>query len=202
MTVDNSETIIDDEVPPGMWDAEHDRWDLPRDLVEADWHARKLRWAHERLEEIKMVAAREVAAIETWAQRQSARYDERIVRHEDALRRWHDGRLAQDAKAKTVEFPSGVIIRSRSGRISIVVDDEQALARWADQHDPSLVSREVRIKVDRASVVAKYGAKAGKEAGKWPAFDPDTGEILPGVLLKRGEPAWSVEMPRTEMVDD
>ena len=196
MTVDDD--LIGDAVD-ARWDETEDRWQQPSDLVDADWHARRLVRFAAKIAEFRDVAARETAAIDAWLERQCGPAERAIARHEDALRRFHDARLARDPKSKTIDLPSEVVLRSRTGRVSVVVDDEIRLAGWLEDHDTGLMSWETKAKIDKAGVVARYGGKAiGREAGDFPAFDPDTGEILPGVMLRRGDMSWTVELPRVE----
>lgn len=163
------------------------------DLADADYCGRRYRQAQAASGDITALATRRKAEIDEWAQKARARYDDTAAFFAGRLEHFHrEQRLADPKHAKTVDLPCGVILRSQAGKLSVVVDDEQAAVAWAEQSAASAVVYPAP-KIDKTVAAALWGAKAKGETaeGTYPAVSAD-GEVVPGISIVRGATSYTL----------
>lgn len=81
------------------------------------------------------------------------------------------------------ELPDGTRLGSvtmTEGRVTAKVTDDRALTAWAEKKAPSEITTTVRD-----GYKTKLLDRAKKDGG---AFDPDTGEQIPGITVENGDP--------------
>lgn len=139
------------------------------------WRRRKIAQARELVDAMK-------ARLDDWFAAQERRYD--CSHHEQVLVAYHQARLADDPKAKTISFPSGTL-SSRAGQPRWVIDDE-AFLPWATTYATDLVR--VRHEPDRDAI------KRTLQVDERGVAVDGAGEIVPGVLVEPAEVSFKVKV--------
>lgn len=134
-----------------------------------------------------------LAADEEVVQAEKERLDEWLARRrvqrdttylEACLRQFHEARLAQDRKAKTLHLPSGTLV-ARKKPAAWDINDEQFIP-WAQTHRADLLR--IKVEVDRAAVKA---ALVVNDDGR--VLDMDTGEFLDSVTVTPGDVTFTIK---------
>ncbi len=150
----------EDELPEVLADLEQ----VERTLRAIGWRRRKIAQAEELARSVKDRADLHV-------ENERHRFDPSFL--EDRLRGYHQARLADDPKAKSISFPSGAL-KARKSPDRVEVDPVPFLA--VQPEGSSLVR--VKREPDKSAIAAHVKA---------------TGEVLAGVELVPGEVRFSIE---------
>lgn len=144
-------------------------------MAKADWCLRKLAKIETQDAEDTALAEAEIERIQTWLkERKEARQSDReyFTGH---LTRYHAQVMAEDAKAKSIKLPHGVL----KSRTTTVVDyDDKTVIAWAKQQGrPEFI----RIKEELAKTAVKDAVVKD-------------GESIPGVMVTTGVTTFHVEV--------
>lgn len=150
-----------------------DEADLPEhlgDLADVDRTIRAIAWRRRKLAQAQQVADAVIERTREHLDAERKRFDTSFL--EDRLRGYHEARLADDPRAKSLSFPAGTLkARTTPGRVE--VDAAVFLAAAPDE----LVR--VKREPDKTAIAAHVKA---------------TGEVLPGVEMVPGDVRFTVEV--------
>lgn len=163
-----------DEVP--QTDEERAAWSIDSTDA-ANWALRKLARARASIAEVERQAEVERARIDDWVAGERRRGERDVSFFEGALVAWHAERLGADPDARTIRLPAGTL-SARKAPDSWKAQDEAAFLAWAEANRPALV------RVKREPNIAD--AKRVLEARGPGVVDPQTGEIVPGLVVEVG----------------
>ena len=153
------------------------------DDSQATWAMRKAAAARTRLDEIKAIADAEIERIQAWAEHESREPMRDIDYFEGILTEYA---MAQRAEGrKTISTPYGSV-KSRMGSTKYIVDDPDAFFEWARQNRPDFI----RVKEEADLPTMKQFLPSDA------AVDPDSGEVIPGLLVEPGSPSYKVEVSK------
>lgn len=128
------------------------------------------------------VAQAEIDRIQDWMAKRRAAHDTSFV--EEALRQYHEARLARDSRAKTIHLPSGSLVaRKLPDRWEF---DDEAFLAWAEQRRTDLI----RTKVEVDKPAAK---KALRVLDDGQIIDGASGEFVPAVTVTPGDISYAVK---------
>lgn len=151
----------------------------------ASWAMRKLAQAKRALLDIEEQARREEARIEAWCD-EAEKAPTRDYQYFDALlREYHKRTLDGDSTLRTLVLPAGTL-RARKAPDSWQAADVAAFLKWAKAQRPALVRTKEEPNIAEAKRVL--------EARGPGVVDPQTGEIVPGLVVEAGQIAFSVEV--------
>lgn len=185
---------LDDATRPAGHTSTDDDWPGPTGLDDAAWCARRLAHLTRRIEHLHAYAAREHARIDAWLARATRPIEHDRAYYTHRLTAWHARLRHQDPTTPlTVRLP-GADLTSRKGRVTVHVDDQESLVGWAERSGQLDLLRFPPPEPDRREILRRYGAKLADEPGSYPAVDPDTGEVLPGVRLERAARTYTVRL--------
>ena len=162
----------------------------PANIDEADWQLRKLGRLNRRIAENEEFAARRIAEVKAWLERENGKLAATAAWYHQNLRNFHEQVLADDPARKTISLPGGVL-KARKHPDRWDVDAEVFLA-WAKENAPQLV----RVKEEPAKAELKKFATVSihhDDETTITAFDPTTGEEIPGVSIEPGGVAFVVD---------
>jgi len=133
-------------------------------------------WARSTLRPTRYpeLAEQQIAAIEAWRGAEHGRLGTQREHWEALLGQYHRQRLEEDEKAKTIRLPHGTLT-ARKLPDGIVIEDEDALLKWARTEAPDYV----RTRVDLNHSAIKSAVLK-------------SGEIIPGVSATVGEVRYAV----------
>lgn len=163
----------------------------------AEWAARKLRKASAESLDIGDQAERERRRIQDWAERERAKVDRDVEYFTALLIDWHRGNVALElaevgewakVRHKSRALAAGVTVAARQGVDSWSATDPDAFVAWAEgaeRHELIKVTKTPRL--FEAKKVLHY--LPGETSGP---VDPQTGEVVPGLEVTRGEVGYSV----------
>jgi len=155
-----------DEAMPGHWQI--------TDPGSADWALRKLGKVDAEAHQVSELAEQQIAAIEAWRGAEHGRLGTQREHWEALLGHYHRLRLEEDEKAKTIRLPHGTLT-ARKLPDGIVIEDEDALLKWAKTEAPDYVR--VREDLNHSAIKAAV---------------LKSGEILPGVSATVGDVRFTV----------
>lgn len=157
----------------------------------ADWALRKLAQIRRRRAEAQAQADRYIQPVMAWLQAEFAKCDRDEQFFLTLLQEYHERTLAADPKAKTIKRPFGTL-KLRAAQPAWERDDE-ALVRWLEERGKAdLIKREPRW----GELKARFAAQ--EVAGEVRLVDPETGEIVEGVVGRPQPPRFSVDLPGEE----
>lgn len=150
-----------------------DEADLPEhlgDLADVDRTLRAISWRRRKIAQAEQVANAVIERTREHLEAERLRFDPSYL--EERLRGYHEARLADDPKAKSLAFPAGTL-RARKAPDRVEVDEDVFLPVAPDDL--------VRVKrsPDKTAIAAHVKA---------------TGEVLPGVELVAGDVRYSIEV--------
>lgn len=160
-------------------------------LDKANWAVRRIAVATGRLAESEGFARRERERLELWLEGERQRAERSTAFLAGLLRRYHESRLAEDPKAKTIRLPAGELV-CRKASDAWDIDDAEFIA-WAEANRREDLLRRKDPEVDR-NAVKKALMPAIEPAPTDPVvvFD-ENGEVVPGVRVVGGEPTFKVK---------
>lgn len=165
------------DVDPDELIGDTDRTDLADRMVRRIARNRRLLAVHEE------VARGEIARIEEWLVTQRAALDTTFV--EEALRLYHEARLARDPKAKTIHLPSGSLVaRKLPDRWEF---DDDAFLAWAQDRRTDL------IRMRDPEVDKPAAKKALRVLDDGQIIDGTSGEFVPAVTVTPGDISFAVK---------
>lgn len=157
---------------------EHIQPDRIDDLL-ADRMVRHVARHRRQLAADQAAAAAEIERIGEWLEKRRAAHDTTYV--ESCLRQFHEARLAQDQRLRTIHLPAGTL---RARKLPDRWDFADGFVTWAQRHRPDLVR--TKVEVDRPA------AKKALDLGDVDRLvDPDTGELL--VRVEPGGVSFTVQ---------
>ncbi|MEY8001556.1 host-nuclease inhibitor Gam family protein [Clostridium sp. Mt-5] len=142
------------------------------DLNQANWCFRKIRALKEKINNTKVLADKERERINDWETSETKSAKDSIAYFESLLSDYYIRLKQKDPKAK-VSTPYGKISSRKSAKWNYNNEDE--LLSYLKENDAALVK--IKENIDKAELKKKY--KGG--------VDPETGELLPGVLISTEE---------------
>ncbi len=142
-------------------------------MDQANWAVRKIARIEVRREECRALAEQEIIKINTWFKKQEEDFDRERSFFEQLLRVYMEEQRQQDSKLKTMKLPSGKIgLRRQQPDFQ---RDNDKLLNWLKNNHPELIR--VKEEPDWAGVKA-----AAEVVGNYLA-DPETGEVIDGVIV-------------------
>jgi hypothetical protein len=153
----------------------------------AEWALRKLARLRAEMQEAEDQADEYRSQVDAWladrthGARRSAAYFENV------LRNWAIGNRTEECKS--FKLPSGTV-KTRAGSLTVEIDDEEKFCTWALEHGRHDL---LNVKPARAAIRHQLAPAEGAEPI---LVDPQTGEIIPGVVLVRGDVSATVETSR------
>lgn len=180
---------MSDAVEAVAWDSEArepgERFRIEND-EQAVWAMRKLAAARRRMDEITAISEAEIDRIKDWAEHEARTPMRDMDYFEAILREYAIGQRAEGRK--TISTPYGSV-KSRAGQPKWSVEDAEAFLSWARRNNRSDLIR-VREDADLAKM------KATLENTGPSAVDPETGEVVPGVVVSDAETSFTVEVAK------
>lgn len=178
---------LGDDAPIGYTATAQQHWEIDGDNT-AMWAIDKIHTATEERDRIRRNAQHQIEQIQAKALRDEAgstRTIEFMTGKLIAYRR----HLEQDnpKMPKTYRLANGDLT-VRAGRASVKVIDESAFVDWATDNRPSALTYKPKVSALKDMDRAEDGS----------LVDPDTGEIIPGVLEVTADPTYSVKPSVTE----
>jgi hypothetical protein len=165
-----------------------------RELDDADFLARKRRLLRTLRNQRERALEAEIQQLQAWFKESTARYDDEIARCEARITEFHRRQIARNEKEnKTIVLPSGVTLTSTAGRLSIEVDDADALVAWLEEHEAGDCIRYKPAEPDKKALVDRFGGKATTEPGDAPLVDEVTGEKIEGARVVRGDRSYDIK---------
>jgi phage host-nuclease inhibitor protein Gam len=131
------------------------------------------------------VAQAQHEQVDAWLSRQRATLEQSTEYLLRCLQQYHEARLADDPKAKTIHLPSGCLVaRKQPDRWEF---DTEVFVAWARERELDDLLR-VKVEPDKPVVKQKLVTAADGRV-----IDMDTGEFVPGVEIHPGEVGFSVK---------
>lgn len=176
---------VDPDGAPEVGD-ETSPWQVVDDSA-AEWCLRKIARAHRELRRLEAVADAETSAIRAWLDQASAGPARTIEFFESKLVDYRRRLEADDPDLpKTYRLPAGELVR-RAGRVRSTVTDPEAFCAWALAEAPEAVT----VKPTPGSIVRSDRFEATDDGA---VVDTTTGEIVPGLVVVRGEDTYGVKV--------
>lgn len=150
------------------------------DLAEVERTLRAIAWRRRKIGQAEQVAQAVIDQANAHVEAERHRYDPTFL--VDRLRGYHQARLADDPKAKSLRFPAGELV-ARKLPDQWVFDDDFLV--WAVQHGPDLVR--TKREVDRPAAKKALRVVDGR------VLDPLSGEVVPAVTVTPGEVSFAVK---------
>jgi hypothetical protein len=172
-TADNGDPEVGPPPPPEPTIADLDR---------ADRALRKLARIQAAMAEVDRLYEARLMELDAWREDARQRYGRAASWLNMQLRAFHEARVAEDPKAKTIRLPAGEL-RSRQGRPRWEVIDEDRLVDWATVNGHHDV---LRLVVDKSALKSTF--EASPSAGR--AFTAD-GEAVPGIVVHAAERSYT-----------
>lgn len=158
-------------------------------LEHANWAVRKIAQHRAVLAESEALYDTERARLDAWRADQQARCADACEFLGGLLRRFHEDRLVDDPKAKTIRLPAGdLVARKAPDRIDVDLD---AFVPWAQATGRDDLLR-VKVEPDKPAIRQAVGDVM--EDGR--VVHGDTGEFMPGVTWIDGDVRFSVNTPK------
>lgn len=194
-------TVIDagliEELEDGTAEESLEGWEI-EDLDSASWASRSLARRRARIVALTVLANDQHARIDAWLKTETARLVADCAYFEGRLHGFHERTLALDPRAKTVKLPDGTELRSLAGKIAVEVTDLEQFSTWAEEHELALELLEMADpKPKKVTIAQRYAGKAEHESmpGTYPAVDPATSEVVPGIEIVRRPRTFTVSIP-------
>lgn len=152
---------------------------------------------------------REVSALAAAERQRIAAWEDARVERIRRERAWFERSLEQYQRAAvagggalTLQLPNGTL-KLHAQQPTWEYADEPAFLAWAEEHHPELVRRPDppppapdRNAVKKALNVA--GIKDAAPNSALLAVDPDTGEAVPGLIVKTRDRKFDIDLPESE----
>lgn len=156
------------------------------DDAAADWAIRKIAQKRRQVAAHQELHDQEAGRLASWLAEVNGPLESDAASLEAALGDYHRRVLSNDEKRKTIKLPGGTL-KSKKTPDKVEVDPDEFLP-WAKKDHPELV----RVKEEPNKVALKKLLVPDAPDGK--AVDQSTGEVIPGVVIERGEVRYTVEV--------
>lgn len=144
---------------------------------QAEWCLRQISRLKAQQNETAELARAEIEKINAWKEKETAKITGSIAFLESLLKDYHRRVFEKDPKAKTIKLPSGSLEARKMP--PDIKRDKNILLPWVEKNRPNFVV--VEKNVDWAGLKKELRFDSGV------AFDPLTGEVVPGVeVVDRG----------------
>lgn len=153
-------------------------------LLTAERMVRAVAYRRRKLAEAQALAQRRIAEVNAWLDAERQRLTTDWL--EEQLAAYHEARLVEDPKAKTISLPSGAL-KARKTPDQWTVEDDETVLSWAHDVRPELIR--TKVELDRNEL--KRRLKATEDGT---VVDPESGEVAPGVSVAPGAVRFSVEV--------
>lgn len=150
----------------------------------ANWALRRLAVHAAKLADAEAFAQRERDRLDLWLAGERHQAEQSSSFLAGLLRRYHEDRLAEDPKAKTIRLPAGELT-ARKVPAHWDVDDEMVI-EWAQGNGWGEVVRQRDPEVDRPALKRTFHVT---QSGTVVAPD---GEVVPGITVTEGELSFKV----------
>lgn len=175
-----------DDPPSDLDPDDQAPWEITDDDA-ANWALRKVSRAQHEIKRLRDAANHEIEHIRDWLDQATGTQATTIRFFESKLIDYRRRLEDENADlAKTYKLPGGELCR-RSGRTRTTVTDEIAYISWAVDNFPDAVAYRpltTPLTRDDRFTVTETGA----------LLDTTTGEIVPGVVVSRGDETYSVRV--------
>jgi len=165
---------------------------LIADANMANWALAQLARLESDLERVEKIAEAERHRIDQYVTRHKTTISRKQEFLTTALKSWFEVQQAADPRLKTVDLPNGTLQERRSSASAALVD-EQALMEWLKVNRPDLI----RVKESPKWADVKKVVEIRDHLVVW----PETGEIVPGVMVEPAATRFFVK-PRPPVVED
>lgn len=146
-------------------------------LEQAEWCLRQISRLKAKQAEIEKLAQAEIEKINAWKERETSKITGSISFFEGLLKDYHRRVLEEDPRRKTIKLPSGSL-EARKTQPEFRRNEDELLP-WVEANRPQYVI--VKKSVDWANLKKELDFVNGR------AFDPETGEAVPGIeVIERG----------------
>ena len=156
----------------------------------ATWALRKITQKQRLIAEHVALAEKERARIDRWLGEVNGPLESDADYLEALLVEYHAGVLAGDGARRTIKLPTGTL-KARKAPDKVEVNTD-AFLPWAKREHPELV----RVKEEPDKPALKKLLVPDAPDGK--PIDSTTGELIPGVVIERGDIRYSIEVPMPE----
>ena len=146
---------------------------------------RKIAQHKEKIAENNDYADQQIQKVEEWRERKNQAHESEIEHFQTLIQEYHQRKLAEDPKAKTISTPWGRS-KSRISKAAPEKADEKALLEWAKQ---SQLDDFIKVEEKLQWVGLK---KALRVVGD--KVVDDNGEVVPGVTVKPETVTYSVDL--------
>ena len=130
------------------------------------------------------VAKAQREQVDAWLARRKARMETDTAYLEECLRQYHEARLAEDPKARTIHLPSGTLAARK--KPDAWVFDDDAFIEWAQARTPELLR--TKVEIDRPTVKQTLVVN---DDGRVLHFD--SGEFVDSVRVEPGEVTFTLK---------
>jgi len=166
---------LDAAVEQDIQTRNRDTWSIET-MDQAAWASRKLRQAHQEIDEIDAWQTREIDRIKNAAIAERNRIQQSASFFENALAVYLNHLINEGRKTKSLDLPGDRIsIRTRADKLEI--DDEKAAIEWLKEHGElgAIRIKESIEKRNLLELITRDGTTV---------VMPDTGEIVPWARLE------------------
>lgn len=165
-----------------------------RDRNTAFWAMRKMATLTRQLQMLQQERDAEVQRVERWLEREAKPIRQRMGFLQHHLEMYHRQVLAEDPKQKTMRTPWGAL-QLRQSPPEWQYQDE-VLVGWLQEHAPALLR--VRQEAERTALKGQVQLVPGDTPGEWTAVLAETGEVVPGLLVREREPRFTLVLEGAE----
>lgn len=185
---------IEDPAAAAAAEAEWREQYIAERLEDADKIARRRRAVLRRRAQLKATYDSECAQMREWLEGELAPLEHDLLWFDERLEAFHRSQIAINEKRnKTIDLPCGVQLTSTAGRISVAVDDPDALVAWLEEHEHGECITYKDPEPKKREIGALFGGKAPTEPGDAPLVDLEAGEVIPGGRIVRGDRTYDVK---------
>ena len=152
-----------------------DTWSIET-MDQASWASRKLRQAHQEIDEITAWESRELQRIKNAATAERNRIQSSASFFENALAVYLNHLINEGRKTKSLDLPGGRIsIRTRADKLEI--DDEPKAIEWLKEHNHYDAVR-MKESIDKRTLLQLIQRDGSS------VVSPDTGEVIAWARLE------------------
>lgn len=175
---------LEDEIKPEQSE-QGERWEV-RTFDDASWASRKAARARAEIARIEAWRERETARLNNAADREIERLASIAESYESRLIEFLNREIQAGRPVKTLDLPGGVVsVRKAQAKVTL---DESTFLAWAKRHAPEFVKTEIKEKPKLADL--KKAAQLD-ESGN--VILKSTGEIVEGASWTQPEPIAKFE---------
>lgn len=156
----------------------------------AIWALRKIAKIESDRKEARTAARAEIERIQAWLADEEKKADQDRGFFEFHLEDYHRRQLAENKKLKTIKLPHGELqLRAQHPEYQ---KNENVLLAWAMKNMPHLITFPQWIRPDPKLDWA--GLKSALMVEKGQAFDPETGERIPGITVVERPAKFNIKL--------